>query len=221
MANTPPDPPQAKLRGSYRPGAETRRRLLDAALDLFARQGFDATSTRQIASAAGVALPAIGYHFGGKQQLHLACAEDVVDRYRAVMGEALVGIAGRRASATPDQARSDLKTVLNLLVGMVQPDGGQPGWLDFMLREMAVAGPAHDLLSRALWQPGLELVSDLIATARAADKAGQADRAQALLVLSQLSALSNFRRVSRAFLAGADPGRALLAAMEASIDRLR
>jgi AcrR family transcriptional regulator len=53
-----------------RDGGETRRRLLDAALELFATQGFDATTVRQIADAVGVRDPAIYAHFAGKQALY-------------------------------------------------------------------------------------------------------------------------------------------------------
>jgi AcrR family transcriptional regulator len=53
-----------------REGGETRRRLLDAALELFAAQGFDATTVRQIAEAVGVRDPAIYAHFASKQALY-------------------------------------------------------------------------------------------------------------------------------------------------------
>lgn len=45
-------------------GQETRTRLLDAALALFAEQGFAKTSTREIALAAQVNISAISYYFG-------------------------------------------------------------------------------------------------------------------------------------------------------------
>lgn len=47
----------------------TRERLLDAALDLFARHGFAATTVRQIARAVGVTDAAIYAHFANKQAL--------------------------------------------------------------------------------------------------------------------------------------------------------
>ena len=48
---------------------ETKELILDAAEKLFAKQGFDATSLRQITSAAGVNLAAVNYHFGSKEAL--------------------------------------------------------------------------------------------------------------------------------------------------------
>ena len=57
-------------------GQETRTRLLDAALALFAEQGFAKTSTREIALAAQVNISAISYYFGNKQGLYTALFED-------------------------------------------------------------------------------------------------------------------------------------------------
>jgi AcrR family transcriptional regulator len=53
-------------------GEQSRERLLHAALNLFAHQGFDKTSTREIAEAAGTNLAAIKYYFGDKAGLYRA-----------------------------------------------------------------------------------------------------------------------------------------------------
>lgn len=49
--------------------AETRARLLDAAADLFARQGFHATSADAVADAADRTTGALYAHFGSKEGL--------------------------------------------------------------------------------------------------------------------------------------------------------
>ncbi len=49
--------------------AATRAALLGAAMGLFARRGFDGTTTEQIARRAGVNKAMINYHFGGKRKL--------------------------------------------------------------------------------------------------------------------------------------------------------
>lgn len=51
------------------PAADTKDRILDAAEKLFANHGYDATSVRAIATAAGVNLAAINYHFQSKDAL--------------------------------------------------------------------------------------------------------------------------------------------------------
>ena len=67
-------------------GEDTRRRILETALDLFAAQGYEGASTRQIAEGAGVNLPAIQYYFGNKEGLYRAIIEDITadtDRHMA------------------------------------------------------------------------------------------------------------------------------------------
>lgn len=48
---------------------EAARHIARAAARLFARQGFEATSTREIVDEAGVAKPTLYYHFGSKEGL--------------------------------------------------------------------------------------------------------------------------------------------------------
>lgn len=52
--------------------ADTKTRILDAAEQLFMEHGFEATSLRQLTSAASVNLAAVNYHFGSKEELFQA-----------------------------------------------------------------------------------------------------------------------------------------------------
>ena len=65
MSRKRAEPPPRQRRSSD----EVRRCILDAAASLFAELGFDGTTTRQIASAAGVAEPLVFRHFGSKAGL--------------------------------------------------------------------------------------------------------------------------------------------------------
>jgi len=47
----------------------TKERILGAAEELFAQQGFGATSLRQVTSRADVNIAAVNYHFGSKENL--------------------------------------------------------------------------------------------------------------------------------------------------------
>jgi TetR/AcrR family transcriptional regulator, regulator of cefoperazone and chloramphenicol sensitivity len=61
-------------------GEASRERLLRAGLNLFARQGFAKTSTRELAEAAGVNVASISYYFGDKAGLYRAvCIEPLGD----------------------------------------------------------------------------------------------------------------------------------------------
>jgi AcrR family transcriptional regulator len=91
-------------------GEDTRRRILETALDLFAAQGYAGTSTRQIAERAGVNLPAIQYYFGNKEGLYRAIIEDITadtDRHMAALGPRV-----RAALDAPDTPREQIAALL-------------------------------------------------------------------------------------------------------------
>ena len=73
MSHAPHSEPHKPLRSD---GQEARTRLLDAALVLFAEQGFAKTSTREIAQAAQVNVASISYYFGDKAGLYHAVFTD-------------------------------------------------------------------------------------------------------------------------------------------------
>jgi AcrR family transcriptional regulator len=50
---------------------ETREQLLTAAAALFARDGYDKVSMRDIAGAVGIRAPALYNHFPDKEHLYL------------------------------------------------------------------------------------------------------------------------------------------------------
>lgn len=63
--------------------AETQRQVIDAAIALFARQGFDGTALPSIAAASGVPVPLMIYHFKSKDQLWRAAVSEVFARVEA------------------------------------------------------------------------------------------------------------------------------------------
>ncbi|MEL6177871.1 MAG: TetR/AcrR family transcriptional regulator [Myxococcota bacterium] len=58
-----------------------RTAILEAALDLFAEQGFHNTSIKQIADRAEVTKSLIHHHFGNKDNLWAAIVRDMLDTY--------------------------------------------------------------------------------------------------------------------------------------------
>jgi AcrR family transcriptional regulator len=69
-------PLKAKRRDTARPKSEeTRKRILNTALDLFRREGFDHTTMRQIAAECRMALGAAYYYFPSKDALMMAFYE--------------------------------------------------------------------------------------------------------------------------------------------------
>ena len=66
---------------------ETRRRLLQAAAALFARNGLHGTTLGEIAGAAGLTAPAIYNHFASKDDLFVAAACGMFEEITAAVEE--------------------------------------------------------------------------------------------------------------------------------------
>lgn len=69
----------------------TRARILEAALEMFRLQGFEATTMRAIAAEAGVSLGSAYYYFESKEDLVMAFYERAIDAMTPSMEEALAG----------------------------------------------------------------------------------------------------------------------------------
>lgn len=59
---------------------QRKEQLLGVATRVFAKYGYDATTTASIASAAGITEPILYRHFGSKQELFVAITRAVSDR---------------------------------------------------------------------------------------------------------------------------------------------
>jgi AcrR family transcriptional regulator len=90
-----------RLTSRQRQAAARREQILKTALGLFAAQGFDATSTRQIAKEAGIAEGLIFHYFPTKASLLTAILEDRLEGRRAFRSELrpLLEDAGRKPTA--------------------------------------------------------------------------------------------------------------------------
>ena len=66
-------------RGRPKGADGTRKAIVEAAMRGFAEKGFAATATREIAAMAETNVASIAYHFGGKEGLRIACAEQIVE----------------------------------------------------------------------------------------------------------------------------------------------
>jgi len=67
----------------------TSERLLDAAAALFARKGFSATSTREIAAVLGIQKASLYYHIGSKEELLYAISKSSLEQIRSDVEGAL------------------------------------------------------------------------------------------------------------------------------------
>jgi AcrR family transcriptional regulator len=90
-------------------GERTAQRIMDAGEVLFALQGYEGTSLRQIAERAGIQEPGVYNHFAGKQALY----EAVLSRALSPMAQAL---ALHMERATSLREYTDLPAIITDLL---------------------------------------------------------------------------------------------------------
>lgn len=83
-------PPRKQQQRSIR----TKQKLLEAALEAFSENGFQGTSTRNIAERAGVHHPLITYHFKNKEELWRAAADSIFSEFNVALAAAAEAQAG-------------------------------------------------------------------------------------------------------------------------------
>jgi AcrR family transcriptional regulator len=151
-------PLMSKLPGTKIPRREaspadfTRAALVRAALKLFGRQGFDGTSTREIAAEAKANIGSIAYHFGGKEGLRAAAADYIVDTIQTIAGQA-IGTLDASAPNDAEAAQALLFTVLERMVAFIvaSPQAGEI--VQFVLRELSHPTPALDRIYDGVFEP--------------------------------------------------------------------
>ena len=126
-------------------GADTRARLIVAALDVFGRLGFEGASTRQIAREAGANLAAIVYHFGSKEALHLAVAEHVTAQIALLAGPTLAEV-GAAAVPSPEAARALLCRLIETQIDIMLGNEEAELWARFIMREQMEPTAAFEVI---------------------------------------------------------------------------
>lgn len=110
--------------GTHQRGEETRGRILETALELFAASGFEGASTRTIAERANVNLPAIQYYFGSKEGLYRAVVEQFSQEMRAGVGPVAERIRAELDSGQPSRRKliDLLCDMLDILIALILDD---------------------------------------------------------------------------------------------------
>lgn len=205
--------------------AETRLRLLRAGLALFGQQGFEATSTRQLAEHAQTNLAAIPYHFGGKSGLYNAAAAFLVEEIRARL---LANPVLVKYLETPPETEADARALLHALFDRMIDVivGGREAelWAPFILREQMTPTAAFDILYDGLMAQFVEVINACVglATGNRHDRQTNTIRAFTLFgqVMSFRAAQSSVKRALRWEAFGPDELNALKTIVHLNIDAI-
>lgn len=159
--------------------------LVAAGLRLFGQKGFAATSTREIAAAAGTNVASIAYHFGGKDGLRRACGQEVIRRVGTVIGPAAPDL-----DLPPAQAAAAMEGVIRTMAGFLLARREAEDIVPFMLRELAENGPVLDEVYTKMFAPVHGRICRFWAAATG--QAAESDRTR-LIVFSLIGQLVYFR----------------------------
>jgi AcrR family transcriptional regulator len=120
-----------------------RSRIRDAAIEVFAEEGFDRATVRSIAARAGASAALVLHHFGSKSGLREECDEHVVSTLLA-----------DRSMATDDPTREGIDAVLARA-------GEAPGRMSYLMRVLTDGGPAGQRVFDALVGHTRRVVSEI------------------------------------------------------------
>lgn len=170
MTDSLPPPPEG-----------TRAALLDAALHLFGRKGFDATSIRDIAGRARANVAAIAYHFGGKDGLRAACGAEFARRIQSVVAPLMVS-----EPLTPDAAEARLEALLRRMLAFLTGAPQAQDMVAFMLREVSAEGPVFGAIYAGLIEPLHRHFCTLWSQATGQDAESETTRLRVFSLLGQV-----------------------------------
>ena len=138
---------------------ETRERLLRAAADAFAAQGYDGTRVADIAASAGVSNGALYAHFGSKAELLVGALRAHGRRHLADMFDADPG-----------------RPVTEMLLAIGQRLGRHPDAGGYLLVEALVAARRDEDVARPMRDDMGERAEWLVQLIRGAQSSGELDQ---------------------------------------------
>ena len=115
------------------PHFSTKDRILYAAEELFAQQGFASTSLRQVTSRADVNIAAVNYHFGSKENL----VNEVFRRRMDDMSRERLAALQRAVEAHPGELEPILAAFVEPALAMAQDRHGGGAFIRVIARAYA------------------------------------------------------------------------------------
>lgn len=167
----------------------SRERLLQAAIDVFGRYGYEGATTRMIAQRADTNIAAIPYYFEGKEGLYHAVIKHIVAMVDAQVVEVVREIHGTTASETfsREQALALLERLLDKIIVFMVGSPQAPRIARIILREQMYPSSAYELIFKGFMQSILDSLATLI-TAVSENSSRRTAMLRAMAIMGQIMA---------------------------------
>jgi len=162
--------------------AETQKRVIEAAIEVFGRLGFEGASTRALMERAGANLAAIPYHFGGKQGLYRAAAKVIADYARANVEPIVTRLVDADRASAVDRIDEALADFIKLLVGGPEPDE----WIAFFMRCEREADDAFRMIHDALITAFKQALTETVLAATGGDASDEGLHIRVAVVIASV-----------------------------------
>jgi AcrR family transcriptional regulator len=147
-------------------GDATRKRLIEAAIEIFAVNGFDGTSTRMLAERARANLGAIPYYLVSKAGLYRASAQHIADG----LSEKMLGTVTEVELALKNRDLEDHelfelfdRLMIRKFAGIVLASAEADSWCYFIVREQMRPREGFEILYRSVMARIQKLCVTLVA----------------------------------------------------------
>ncbi|UCC98088.1 MAG: TetR/AcrR family transcriptional regulator [Phycisphaerales bacterium] len=140
-----------------------RDRLLDAAEELFSERGFDGTSVRELAVAAGCNVASVNYYFGGKEKLY----EEVWRRHLLLLRDSRVASIDKVMAETGGTPSLEalLHSFAYAFIGPLVDRRGGRRIIRLMAREMIDPHLSSDMFGEEVIRPTLTMMQKVLSQA--------------------------------------------------------
>ena len=132
--------------------ADKREQIIQAALKLFGKLGYEGTSIRDICQEAGVNLAMVNYYFGSKEGLFAAMVEQKASN-----------IKGRLQVLVNDPNMTPMEKIYDVIEGYVERLFSHRGFSLVMMRELSKEQrqPLHESIS-SIFMVNMEMIRAII-----------------------------------------------------------
>lgn len=127
---------------------ETKEKLLQTAMELFAKHGIDGVSTRDLVKASGVNLCSINYYFGTKQKLYEAILDDVVEKIVSLVTAKQIPLQSQGLSAL-----EEIKAFAGNLLELLCSDTISSVQAELLIKEIISPTTAYNKLYQQVIEP--------------------------------------------------------------------